>query len=629
MSRQRSSDSIRPATDTGRYKSSDTYRRSTRPTRRKHVFKGTPVVPGIAMGRVRLKFRQTQVLSDLTITEAQVPREIEVLKEAVRQAKEQLMLARSKVAQEIGELEATIFDTHIALLEDRSFLGKVEEQVRSELKPAEVVVSVIVEGYFQTLSMVEDENLRERAADIRDVGLRLLDNLHNVKHDAAVVDKAIERHVGEGDIVFARELLPSDIATFEHRHVAGVFAEAGSARGHCAIMLRALGTPTVMGVEGVYTILRDGDFVIVDGSSGTVFVNPRKDIVDSYKRTQHDFHNYQNLLNEEVELPAVTTDGVQVSLLANVSKQSEVALGHMYRMDGVGLYRTEFGLMVRNSFPDEDELYQIYRNIVKAMDGKPVTIRTMDIGTDKILPYIKMPHENNPALGRRSFRLAMELDEFQSCQLRAILRAAHYGDVRVMFPLITALDDIRMARRMIRLACRQLEERKRRYNPDIQVGMMVEVPAAAMSLGKYVREVQFFSVGTNDLIQYTCAADRDQIEAAHWYRGTNPGFLALLRHIVQEAEAYNRPVSICGEMAGDPFYTMFLIGLGVRHLSMAPPQIPLVKKIIRSINLPGAQRLAERALQLGSTAQIGELFQTTVERILGRDITVWTRSQSE
>ncbi len=598
-----------------------------RPTRRKHIFKGAAVVPGIAMGRVRLKFRQTQVLSDLTISEAEVEPELELLGEAVRQSKEQLLVARQKVAREIGELEASIFDAHIALLEDRNFIEKVKNQVRTELKPAEVVVSVIVEGYFQALSVVEDEHLRERAADIRDVGMRLLDNLHLLKHDVDAVAKAIDENVNAGDIIFARELLPSDIATLERRHVSGVFAEAGSTRGHCAIMLRALGTPTVMGVEGIAQVLRDDDFVIVDGSSGTVFLNPRKDVVESYKQTQRDFESYQSLLNEEVELPPVTTDGHRVGMYTNVSKQTEIGLGHLYKMDGVGLYRTEFGLMVRPSFPDEDELYRIYRDIVKAMDGKPVTVRTMDIGTDKKLPYIKTPYEENPALGRRSFRLAMELDEFQVCQLRAILRAAHYGDVRVMFPLITAVEDMRMAKRLIRLACRQLDEAKRRYNPDLPVGMMVETPAAAMSIAKYVREAQFFSVGTNDLIQYTCAADRDQVEVSHWYKGYNPGMLALLKHTVEEAKANNRPMSICGEMAGDPFYTMFLVGIGVESLSMAPPQIPLVKKIIRSINTAGAQRLVDRAMQLGSMSQISELFQTTVERILGRDIGVWTRSQ--
>lgn len=615
----------RPRTDrTVRGSRTDRYTRQ--PRRRKHFFRGTPVVPGVAMGRVHLKFRQTQVLSDRTIDPAQVAGELDVLDEAVRGSKMQMLETRNKVADEIGELEATIFDTHIAILEDRAFLGKVREQVERDLKPVEVVVSVIVEGYYQTMSMIEDENIRERAADIRDVGLRLLENVSALKSQEKDLLKAVDAEVPEGDVIFGRELLPSDIATVERRHVSGVVTEAGSGRGHCAIMLRALGVPTVMGVPGLASYLQDGDYVIIDGSAGTVMVNPRKDVVDSYRKTQGEYQAYQNLLDAESKLPACTTDGHQVNLLANISKRSELDLADLYNTDGVGLYRTEFQLMVRNDLPNEEEQYELYRDVVAGMNGKPITIRTMDIGADKHLSYLKIPTEDNSALGRRSIRLAIEeLEEFQLAQLRAILRASTHGQVRLMFPFITSIEDIRIAKRLVRQARRALDAREVAYDKDMPIGMMVEVPAAALSLNHFAREVQFFSVGTNDLVQYVCAADRNQPSVAAWYKGYNPGVLMLLKQVVESANAHGKPLTICGEMAGDPFYTMFLVGIGVPNLSMSAPQMPLVKKIIRSIHLDGARRLVERAMQLTSTNQIRELFQTTVERILGRDLTAWTK----
>lgn len=602
-------------------------------TPRKSVFKGIAVVPGIALGRVTLKFRQTQVLSDRTIEPSEVPREHERLVEAVRLSKAQLLEQRAKVAAEIGELEATIFDAHILILEDQGFLKKIRQQVESERKPVEVVVSTIVEGYYQTLKKVPDEHLRERAADLRDVGRRLLENLASLdegekrkaRSTAAVDDETSHG----GTIIFARELLPSDIATLERRHCEGVVCELGSERGHAAVMLRAMNVPAVMGLEDVADNIKDGDFVIVDGSSGTVYVNPKKDVIDSYSKTKQEFDRFQTLLNAEVDLPSMTTDGHHIALLANVSKQSEIDLAKLYKVEGIGLYRSEFYLMAGSSFPDEEEQYQIYREAVTKMDGKPVVIRTMDLGSDKKLPYLKLADEDTHVLGRRSIRLVPDLEEFQLIQLRAILRASAHGKVKLLFPFITSLEDIRLGKRLLRSARRDLELSRKKFDPNIPVGMMVEVPSAALSLDKYVREVNFFSVGTNDLTQYVCAADRNHPDVAPWYKAHNPGMLALMKTIVDTSRAHQVELTICGEMAGDPFYTMFLLGLGVTKFSMAAPQVPLVKKIIRSVNLTGARNLTTRALQYTSPIQIRELFAHTVEQILGRDLGGWRKEEIE
>lgn len=578
------------------------------------------------MGKVHLKFRRSQLLSDQQIPVEQVSRELQILDEAVRTSKEQILVARSKVAKEVGDLEASIFDAHLAILEDRAFLGKVRDELKRDLKPVEVVISLLVEGYYQAMSLVKNEHLRARAADIRDVGSRLLENVTALKGRKDEVEDTLDQMLTTGDIVFSRELLPSDIAFLERRHVSAVITEAGSNRGHCAIMLRAMGVPTVMGIEGLATILRDGDMVVVDGGSGVVLVNPRAELIKEYRKTQDEFARYRELLDQEVNLPAMTTDGHRVNLMANINKLSEIELAKLHRMDGIGLYRTEFQLMVRDDLPDEEEQFHLYQEVVQQAGDQPITIRTIDIGADKTLSYLNTGPTNHSALGRRSIRMAFEeLQEFQLAQLRAILRVAHLGNVRLMFPFITTIEDIRAAKKLVRLALTQLEERGQPAQREPPLGMMVEVPAAALSLDKFAREVAFFSVGTNDLVQYSCAADRNLPEVAAWYKGYNPGVLALLKIIVDTAKAHQRPVTVCGEMAGDPIYTMFLVGLGVDELSMSAPQMPIVKKVVRSIHLDGAERLANRALQLGSLGQIRELFLNTVERILGRDLSSWTK----
>ncbi|NRA40396.1 MAG: phosphoenolpyruvate--protein phosphotransferase [Planctomycetes bacterium] len=549
-----------------------------------------------------------------------VENEFECLQEAMRISKEQLMLSRSKVAQEIGEVEATIFDAHIAILEDRALIGKIRDQVQQLLKPAEVVVSTIVDGYYDALRMVDDVHIRERAADIRDVGQRLLDNLAALRPDIGDEQQKSENKSAIKDIIFAKELFPSDIEQIAVEKVLGVICERGSDRGHVAVMLRAMGIPCVMGVDGLASHIHDGDFIIIDGSVGHVVINPRSDIITQYELSLKELEAYQVELKSEVALPSETKDGVEINLLCNVGHLAEMALGEMYAAKGVGLYRTEFELMSRSTYPDEDEQYQIYSDLVRSAKGQPITFRTMDIGSEKHLPYLPVPEEENHALGMRSIRLAIAHEEYQLIQLRAILRSAVHGTVRLMFPFITSVEDIRTAKRMVRQAMRSLRERKVDHSPRIPIGMMVEIPAVALSLDKFVREVEFFSIGTNDLTQYTCAADRNQKEVAQWYNSHNPGMLSLLKQIVDVANHYDREVTVCGEMAGEPMYTMFLLGIGVRELSMSAPQIPLVKKIIRSVDIAGAKNLADRALQLPTTERVGDLFNRTVEQILGRDI---------
>ncbi len=589
-------------------------------TRKKSTYRGISVAPGIAIGKVHLKFRKTHVLSDRTIEAHEVETELERLQEAMRISKEQLMVSRAKVAKDIGEIEAMIFDAHIAIIEDRALQGKIRDEIQNSLRPVEVVVSVIVDGYYETLSMVEDANIRERAADIRDVGQRLLDNLSSLTPIEGSSREQADESAHYKDIIFAKELYPSDIEQLTQDHVLGVICETGSDRGHVAVMLRAMGTPGVMGVEGLAEHITDGDFVIVDGSAGLVVVNPRREVIQQYEQARQELEDYQSKLRSEVDLPATTKDGSDVSLECNVGHVSEIPLVHHHAAAGIGLYRTEFELMTRMSYPDEDEQYHLYKEMVESLGDKPITFRTMDIGSEKHLPYLPIPEEENHALGMRSIRLAIEHEEYQLIQLKAILRAACHGNVRLMFPFITSVEDIRVAKRMMRHAMRSLREQKVDHNPRVPIGMMVEVPAAALSLDKFVREVEFFSIGTNDLTQYVCAADRNQREVSSWYNGHNPGMLHLLKNIVDVAQKHNRDLTICGEMAGDPIYTMFLLGIGVRNLSMSAPQIPVVKKIIRSIDMQGAQSLAERALQLPTTERVGDLFKRTVQQLLGRKV---------
>ena len=371
------------------------------------------------------------------------------------------------------------------------------------------------------------------------------------------------------------------------------------------------------GVEGLAENLKDGDLVIVDGGAGVVLVNPRDEVIDEYRAIQREDSDFRAALLRDAQECCATTDGRDIHLFINISQAEELQRRSSEVADGVGLYRTEFELMNRDAFPDEEALYQVYRQVVEQCGKRSLTIRTMDIGSEKKLNYLKMPDEENHALGLRSIRLASRIEEYQQLQLRAILRAAYQANVRVMFPFITTVEDIRLAKRMLRQAARQLKAEGVPFKEKIDVGMMVEVPAVALSIDRFAREVQFFSVGTNDLTQYVCAADRNQAEVANWYKGHNPGMLSLLKSIVDTAKKYDRDLTICGEMAGDPFYTLFLLGIGVRNLSMSAPQIPIIKRLIRSVDYPGARNVAERALRMGTTTQVRNLFADTVERILG------------
>ncbi len=314
--------------------------------------------------------------------------------------------------------------------------------------------------------------------------------------------------------------------------------------------------------------------------------------------------------------------------MSNIGHLSEVSIAKTQNTDGIGLLRTEIDLMMREEFPSEEEQYHFFKNLIRQIDGKPVTIRTMDLGYDKQVAFLTFPDEVNSALGKRSFRLALDLETYQITQIKAIMRAAAYGDVKLMFPFITSIEDIRAAKRLMRKARRELEAENRRFDPELPVGMMVEVPAAAYHLDRFAREVQFFSVGTNDLVQYLCAADRNNPDMSPWYRGYNPGVLRFLNFVIQTAKQLNRPLSLCGEMAGDPLYTLFLVGCGVNDLSMSNPQVPLIKKIIRGTSVENACRIQQRALEMTTCRQIHDLFVRETEKILGTDIAYWTSKMS-
>lgn len=594
--------------------------------RKPKQFKGIAVCSGVAIGRVRILFRRTAAMSDRTLEKNEVETELMRLHEAVRASKEQLMVARRKVAQEIGEVEASIFDTHIGMLDDQNLIARIEDSVRRELKPVEVVVSIIVEGFYNALSSSEAQTIRERAADIRDVGIRLLDNLHRFRTGSRA-EASVEQGALQGDILFARDLLPSDISTIQRSQVTGVFTECGNGRGHSAILLRALNMPCVMGVHGIAETLNDGDRIIVDGGQGIVHINPSPAKIEEYTKTRAEYEDWRGSLAIDAELPVATRDGHLIKVLCNASSPQDIQIAlKEQRADGVGLLRTEVGLMLAETYPSEDDQYKVFKEMLQILGGRQLTIRIMDLGADKTVPYIHLPQTDTGALGLRSFRLAGHLEEHMLIQIRAILRAAVHGDVRLLLPFITNVEDIRQAKRLVRIAERQLDEAGRKYNAKTPLGMMVEIPAAAMSLESFAKEVDFFSVGTNDLTQYLCAADRNHPDVAPWYRGFHPGVLQFLDDLLQRAKRSGKPLTVCGEMAGDPLYTMFLIGIGVQELSMSSPHIPLIKKIIRSTDRTEARLLVERVSRLSSGAQVRELLKSSVETLVSHDLGYWLGS---
>ena len=559
---------------------------------------GISASPGFGIGQARLVDPSVH-LSTLPERKTTDPeQEIRHLHRAVQQSVDELELLKERVKEQLPELDRAIFDAHLMMIEDAGFLQKIENSIRQGYA-AETGVKKVVDEYADTLSKAANEYLRARSADIRDIGQRLL------RHLLGLSEK--EQAHGESLVLVAEELTLSDLCLVDHTQVKGVVMSSGGATSHASILAKSFEIPSVVGVEHA-DLIQPGDVVIVDGNSGVVYVNPGAEILREYDRLNREYRDFNRDLEDIRDVPAETRDGKRVALCANVGLLIDLTLARRHGAEGVGLYRTEIPFLTYRDFPGEEEQLDLYRRVITGMNGHPVTIRTLDLGPDKYPSYLRLPREDNPFLGWRSIRISLEMEETFKVQLRAIFRAGALGPVRILFPMISSVEEIRQVKELLAQVRDDLRRDGLAFDPDMRIGMMVEAPAAVWLADRLIKEVDFFSIGTNDLIQYILAVDRNNRKVATLYDPLHPAVLTAVARTVAAAKAAGKRTSMCGEMAADPLCTILLLGLGLDELSMEPFFVPVIKRVIRSLSYARAQRLAQEALGMATVQDVKRLL---------------------
>ena len=573
------------------------------------ILNGISASPGVAIGRVFLLDSQEMAIAKKPIKESAIPREITRFQDALTITRAEILSIRDKISKEIGQEHADIFNAHLMVLEDRAIIEEVMERIKKEKLTSEYIFSQVLKKYSESFMKINDEYLRERVSDINDVGRRIIKNLLGEQ-------RAPLSDLKEKVVIVAYDLSPSDTAVMHRKNVIGFATDIGGRTSHTAIMAKSLEIPAVVGLESATRQIQDGDIVIVDGSEGIVVVNPTPVELNKYRQEQARFQEFSKGLKKFKDLSCITTDGRRIELAANIELPEETVSVLSHGADGIGLYRTEFLYMNRPDLPSEEEQYQAYKGVVTEMAPKPVILRTFDLGGDKFLSHLEMPHEMNPFLGWRAIRFCLASPEIFKTQLRAILRASAHGKLRLMYPMISGVDELKEANRLLQEAKNELTARKIRFDENVEVGAMIEIPSAALTCDILAPEVDFFSIGTNDLIQYSIAVDRINEKIAYLYEPAHPAVLRLLRTIIETGHSNNIWVGICGEMAGDPVLTPVLLGLGLDEISTSPVMIPEIKKIIRSLSYEEAQQIAKYVLTLRSGVEVVNFLKMKYQQIV-------------
>jgi phosphotransferase system enzyme I (PtsI) len=559
------------------------------------TLKGIAASAGIAVGKAYV-YRPVELAVDrwrVEDTEAELAR----LQRALEESREQLAGIHAKAQAEVGEDTARIFEAHLLFLDDPVLLEEVRGKIETERLNAEAALADAIEGYAAIFEALEDEYMRARAADVRDVGQRVLRNLLGGGAEPLT-------ELSSPAIVVARDLTPSDTAQMNKEMVLGFCTAMGGTTSHTAIMARILGIPAVVGLGDAALSVRHGYTLILDGGEGVVRVAPDGETMERYARLEREFKVRRDEAKVAAQSPARTRDGHRVEMVANIGDVDSARIALEYGAEGVGLLRTEFLYLDRTTMPSEEEQYEAYHAVAELMGQRPLIIRTLDIGGDKQLPYLDIGEELNPFLGWRAIRLCLEQTDLFKAQLRTILRAGHGHNVKVMFPMIADLDEVRRAKALLAEARAELQAADIPFASDVEVGIMVEVPAAAIAADVLAPEVDFFSIGTNDLIQYTMACDRTNEKVAYLYQPLHPAILRLIKGVIEAAHVAGKWVGMCGEMAGEPLAIPILLGLGLDEFSMNAAAIPEAKAIIRSLSLAEAKGIAANALSLPSAEEI-------------------------
>jgi len=570
------------------------------------TLKGIAASPGVAIGKAIL-YKKGEVIVQLhEITNFE--EELERFRKAVEVSKKQLKEAQDKTAKEIGESEAKIFQAQSLILEDPSLIREVTKSIEEKVN-AETAVQRFIEKYVAIFKTMENAYIKARAADVQDVGDRILNNLlgTSVNPLAGLQSKAI---------VIAKDLSPSDTAQMNKELVLGFATDAGGLTSHTAIMARALGIPAVVGLGDVVENVKTGDDLIIDGTTGIVIINPTNDKIVQYEKEKIQYDVRQKEFESVKYYAAETRDGRKVEVAANVGSPEEMDIALSYGAEGIGLFRTEFSYLNRDSLPTEEELFKLYKKAAEIMKEKTVIIRTLDVGGDKNLPYLKMPQETNPFLGWRGIRICLSNPDLFKTQLRAILRASAFGNLKIMFPMISSVEEVQAAKKLCDEIKDELATQGIPYKKDTEIGIMIETPSAAVTSDLLAKEVDFFSIGTNDLIQYSMAVDRTNEKVAYLYEPLHPSILRLLKSAIDNAHKANKWIGMCGEMAGDPLCVPILVGLGLDELSVAAFSIPKVKKIVRSVSCAEAQKIAGKALGLNTANEVRDFAKGILSELL-------------
>ncbi len=569
------------------------------------ILQGISASNGIAYGPVFLYIKSDVEIPTYEVDADKRIEEIARFEHALLVTRQQIQKIQDEVEKNLGADEARIFDAHLLVLEDQALISETIREFETTSQNIETCFNGVSQRYIKAFDEIDDEYLRERAGDIRDVAQRVLQNLLGQagQNLSALADKRI---------VVANEISPSDAASIDRSQAIAVVTDTGSKTSHAVIVARSMKIPAVVGTRDLSKRLKMGDWMLVDGYDGLIVINPTEQTLFRYGKIQLQKKTFEHRLLEASRLPAVTLDGVTVTLRANIEKVDEVALVKDYSASGVGLFRTEFLYLSSNRIPSEEEQYQAYKTTAESLAPDPVVIRTLDLGGDKPMagnPDL-FPQESNPFLGFRAIRFCLENKDIFKDQLRAILRASAHGRIQLMYPMISGLDELARANAILEECREELRKKGQEFDTDLEVGAMIEIPSAASTADLLAKKCNFFSIGTNDLIQYLLAIDRVNDRIAHLYEPTHPAVLRTIRRIVEEAHKQGIKVSVCGEMAGDPVYVPLLLGLGVDELSMTPPLLPAVKFLVRAMKMTDAKELTDRAMELESPKEIYALFDT-------------------
>lgn len=560
------------------------------------MYKGTGASPGVALGKALVIEHSELNIEKKNIENVET--EVEKLQAAVEESKKELEQVKERAKVELGEHEAEIFEAHLLVLQDPELIDQTIAKIRDEKVNADFALNEVKEMFVSIFESMDNEYMRERAADIKDVTNRVLRHILGIK----VVDLSA---LSEEVILIAHDLTPSDTATMNKKMVLGFLTNIGGRTSHTAIMARTLEIAAVVGLSDVTENVKDGDFIVFNGETGQVIVNPDEKVINEYRDLKAKFDEEKEALKQLIGKTSITLDGRHVELAGNIGSPNDLEGLIKNDAEGVGLYRTEFLYMDKeDDFPSEEEQYEAYKAVLEGMNGKPIVIRTLDIGGDKELKYFKMDEEMNPFLGYRAIRLCLDRTDIFKTQLRALYRASVHGKLRIMFPMISSLEELLKSKEIIKEVLAEMDAEGMEYSKDVEVGMMIEIPSAAVISDILAKHVDFFSIGTNDLIQYTCAVDRMNQKISYLYNQFNPAVLRLIKMVIDNAHKEGKWVGMCGEAAGDQRMIPILLGMGLDEFSMSPISILPARKFITSVNYEDMEKFANEVLTMGTAEDI-------------------------